>query len=184
MIAPPPPEPEIITSWWCPSWWCKPKTDTTKLDICNEIMDLYNGDGDEDAPKAITVWFGRSDGKVGRFDSDQQLKTVFQAAAARNTCVEETFADAVCYTIHFSDIFNAKTLSGIQHVKNLDTFRKFVLGVVKGNNPVQIANNAKKLIENVLVPAMYKVIGGISYLSRIDPDSRFKLQLLGQCSIY
>mmetsp|Transcript_2463 Transcript_2463/g.4598 ORF Transcript_2463/g.4598 Transcript_2463/m.4598 type:complete len:132 (-) Transcript_2463:416-811(-) len=73
-----PPEPEYITSWWCP--WCKPKIDSTKLDTYNEIVDLYNGKGDEDAPKAITLWFGKRDGRVGGFQSNE-LKTIFQSAS-------------------------------------------------------------------------------------------------------
>lgn len=180
-----PPEPESVTQWWCP--WCKPKTDTTKLDIYNEIMDLYDGNGDEDAPKAITLWFGKQNGQVGTFGdgSDKQLQTVFRAAAAGNQCVRDAFEDSVCYTLHFSDIFHAKTLSDLEYVKALNTFRTFVLGVTKqGGSPLALANNARALIVDIIIPAMYKLIGGVSFMFRIGPDRKFELDLLSECGIH
>jgi len=119
---------------------------------------------------------------LGVFSQMSSRQSFSQHRSAGNTCVEQTFADTVCYTLHYSDIFNSKTLGTIQRLKTLDAFRNFVLGVATAN-PVKLALNAKTLMQNVVVPAMYKVIGGISYLARIDPDRRFQLELKSQYKI-
>lgn len=174
-----PPKPEYVTPWYCP--WCSPTKDTTNLDIYNEIMDLYDEDGSENPAKAITVWFGKDDGNVGSFNS-AQLVTVFKAASSGNTCVREAFEDVVCYTLYHSSYFNPKTLTKLQKLKAWYTFTKFVIGFARGD-PWTVAMTTKKLMQDVVVPAMGRVIGNISFLMRIDPGSKFKLNL-AQCGIY
>eukprot|EP00977_Amphora_coffeiformis_P029200 scaffold39323_cov176-Amphora_coffeaeformis.AAC.3 len=175
-----PPEPEYVTSWYCP--WCNPTKDTTKVDMYDEIMDLYDGYGSEDAPKAITVWFGKSTGKVGSF-SDDQLVRVFQAASSGNSCVRETFQDAVCVTLEYSDFFRSSTLSNLQKLKALKTFTSFVIGFARGD-PWAVAKNTRKLMQDVVLPTMYRLIGGISFMVRTDPANKFERDLILQCSIH
>ena len=174
-----PPEPKYVTKWYCP--WCSPTKDTTKVDIYDEIMDLYDGNGSEDAPKAITVWFGKSTGKVGVFNDDQLLR-IFQAASSGNSCVREAFQDAVCFTLEFSDFFRPTTLSTLHKLKALKTFRSFVIGLGRGL-PWTVANNTRKLIQDVVIPIMNRLIGGISFLARTDPGSKFERDLILQCAI-
>jgi hypothetical protein len=176
-----PPIPKSV--WWC--WWCNP--DTSDLDSYNEIMGLYDDDEESDSEnsaKAITLMFGKKNGKVGSF-TDNQLKQVFASStsSAHKECVREVFENVVCFTIENSDYFNKGNLSSMKVLKALPTFKKFVIGFATGS-VFQVAKATKDLMDDIVIPAMNDLIGGISFMLQIDPDSKFKRDLLLKCSIH
>ena len=138
-------------------------------------MAMYNGGGADDPAKAMTVMFANADGRIGRW-SDAKLKRVFASGGA-NSCVANAFEDSVCYTLHFSDYFNPTSLSRLISLKNMKSFFDFIIGVSSAN-PAKVASATRRLMVNVVRPVMNTAIGGITFLTRTDPVSKFNLELI------
>jgi hypothetical protein len=142
-------------------------------------MELYDDSSVVEAPaKAITLFFANKDGKVGSMN-DEELQKYLLNANNGNDCVRSAFEDAVCYTLYFSDYFTPKRVTLLKKISALNAFRTFTIGVATGN-PLGVASSVKKLMTDVIIPAMDKLIGSISFLFRGDPCSRLYRSLL-QC---
>ncbi len=171
--------PVKTVKWYCVFCPESIKYDISSLDAYNTVMELYDDSSVVEAPaKAITLFFANKDGKVGSMN-DEELQKYLLNANNGNDCVRSAFEDAVCYTLYFSDYFTPKRVTLLKKISALNAFRTFTIGVATGN-PLGVASSVKKLMTDVIIPAMDKLIGSISFLFRGDPCSRLYRSLL-QC---